>query len=234
MCSKVLAIIPARGGSKGIPRKNIKLFNGKPLIQYSINAAKESKYIERIVVSTEDEEIKNVSIECGAEVPFLRPGEFSSDISPTIDAVIYTLEMLKKEEGYVPEYVCLLQCTSPLRTNKHIDEAIEKLFATNMDAIVSVCMAEVNPYWSNVFKGDKLDYFLEEGKTIIRRQDLPDVYRMNGAIYIVKTKVLMEFKTFEPQNLTGYVMDNISSVDIDNPIDFKVAELLMKEGDKNA
>lgn len=231
---EILAIVPARGGSKGVPRKNIKDLNGKPLIAYTIEAAKASQYIDKVMVSTEDSEIKDVSLKFGGEVPFFRPQQLATDSSPSIDAILYTINRLKEEYNYFPKYVCLLQCTSPLRNEKHIDEAFLKLKETNMDAIVSVCEAEVNPYWSNVFKGDKLDYFLEEGKNITRRQDLPDVYRINGAIYIIKTDVLIENKTFEPDNLTGYIMDNMSSVDIDTSLDFSIAELLIKEGNKNA
>ncbi|GAA0758244.1 acylneuraminate cytidylyltransferase family protein [Clostridium sartagoforme] len=231
---EILAIIPARSGSKGVPRKNIKDLNGKPLIAYTIEAAKHSKYIDKVIVSTEDIEIKDVAIKFGGYVPFLRPNELATDSSPSIDAILYTINKLKQEYDYFPKYICLLQCTSPLRTAKHIDEAFLKLQQTNMDAVVSVCEAEVNPYWSNIFKGDKLEYFLEKGKTITRRQELPDIYRMNGAIYIIKTDVLMETKTFEPENLTGYIMDDISSIDIDTFLDFKVAEILIREGDTNA
>lgn len=231
---EVLAIIPARGGSKGVPRKNIKSLNGKALIGYTIEAAKSSKYIDKTIVSTEDEQIKAVALNFGAEIPFLRPKELATDMSPSIDGILYTINRLQEEYNYIPEYVCLLQCTSPLRTGKHIDEAFLKLKETNMDAIVSVCESEVNPYWSNVFNGNKLDYFLECGKTITRRQDLPEVYRMNGAIYIVKTEVLMEMKTFEPEKLTGYIMDNMDSVDIDTKLDFKLAELVIKERENNA
>jgi len=218
---EILAIIPARSGSKGVPRKNIKDLNGKPLIAYTIEAAKHSKYIDKVIVSTEDIEIKDVAIKFGGYVPFLRPNELATDSSPSIDAILYTINKLKQEYDYFPKYICLLQCTSPLRTAKHIDEAFLKLQQTNMDAVVSVCEAEVNPYWSNIFKGDKLEYFLEKGKTITRRQELPDIYRMNGAIYIIKTDVLMETKTFEPENLTGYIMDDISSIDIDTFLDLR-------------
>ena len=234
MMDKLLAIIPARGGSKGVPRKNIKSLNGKPLIAYTIEAAKHSKYIDKTIVSTEDEEIKDISLEFGAEIPFLRPEELATDNAPTIDAILYTVNRLKEEYNYVPDYVCLLQCTSPLRNSKHINEAFIKLKKTNMDAIVSICEAQINPYWSNVFKGDKLDYFLEVGKTITRRQDLPEIYRINGAIYIVKTQILIESKTFEPENLTGYIMDESSSIDIDTDLDFKIAEVMIKECDNNA
>ena len=231
---KVLVIIPARGGSKAIPRKNIKDLNGKPLIAYTIEETKKSKYIDRIVVSTEDDEIANVSVKLGVQVPYLRPKELSGDNSPTIDCVIHMISWLKESEGYIPDYVCLLQCTSPLRTYEDIEGTIEKAMDLNFDGAVSVCEAEVNPYWTNVFTGDKLNYFIEEGKKITKRQDLPKVYRINGAVYVIKTNILLKQKTFETDNITGYVMSNEGSVDIDDEIDFKLAELLMKERESNA
>lgn len=234
MNEKVLAIIPARGGSKGIPRKNIKKLNGKPLIAYTIDEAKKSKYIHRVIVSTEDKEIAEISRKFGAEVPYLRPLQLSQDDSPTIDCVIHMINWLKEKENYTPDYVCLLQCTSPLRTFENIDGAINKAISLGMDGVVSICEAEVNPYWTNVMDDDKLKYFIEEGEKITRRQDLPKVYRINGAIYLIKTNILLDKKTFETDNITGYIMSNESSMDIDTEIDFKVAELLMKECENDA
>lgn len=225
---EVLAVIPARGGSKGLPRKNIKDLNGKPLISYTIEEAKKSKYINKVVVSTEDEEIAEVSRNFGAEVPYLRPEELAKDNSLTVDCVIHMINWLKENENYIPEYVCVLQCTSPLRTFDDIDGTVEKMISTGMDGAVSVCEAEVNPYWTNIFNGDELVYFLEEGRKISRRQDLPPVYRMNGAIYIAKTQALIEYKTLEPNKITGYIMDADKSVDIDDIKDFMLAEVLIK------
>ena len=226
---KILAIIPARGGSKGIVGKNIKELNGKPLIAYTIEEAKKSEHINRIVVSTDNEEIANISKKYGAEVPFLRPLELAQDDTPTIECVIHMLNVLKENEDYIPDYVCLLQCTSPLRTFNDIDGTIEKLLSTGLDSAASVCEAEVNPYWTNIFNGERLEYFLKDGKEITRRQDLPNVYRLNGAVYVAKCDVLKNEMTFETEYTTGYVMDKNSSIDIDDIIDFKFAELLMKE-----
>ncbi|NFE20894.1 acylneuraminate cytidylyltransferase family protein [Clostridium botulinum] len=224
----VLSIIPARGGSKEVPRKNIKNLNGKPLIAYSIEEARKSKYIDRTVVSTEDVEIAKVSQKFGAEVPCLRPLELSRDDSPTIDCVIHMLNWLREEQNYIPDYVCLLQCTSPLRTYEDIDGTIEKALTSNFDGAVSVCEAEVNPYWTNVFDGDKLKYFLEEGKQITRRQDLPRVYRINGSVYVIKTEILLDEEVLEPSNITGFIMRNKKSLDIDDNEDFMLADLLIK------
>lgn len=229
MNKEILAIIPARGGSKGVPRKNVRELNGKPLIGYTIEAAKKSNRVSRVVVTTEDIEIATVSREYKAEVPYLRPDELSQDNSPTMECVLHMLNYLEKTEGYVPDYVLLLQCTSPLRNHSHINEAIDKLLNSDYDSIVSVCEAEVNPYWANIFEGDKLKYFIEEGRKITRRQELPNVYRMNGAIYLIKTEVLKKQKTFEPEEVMGYIMDSYSSVDIDTEMDFKIAEAIIKE-----
>jgi CMP-N,N'-diacetyllegionaminic acid synthase len=231
--NKILAIIPARGGSKGLPRKNIKELNGKPLIAYTIEAAQKSKYIDRIIVSTEDKEIEKVSKNWEAEVPYLRPKEMAIDTSSVVDCIIHMMNWLKDKEDYKPDYICLLQCTSPLRAGCDIDGAIEKLFETNMDGVVSVCEAEVNPYWTNVFEGNRLKYFLEQGKNIIRRQDLPKIYRLNGAIYVMKTEVFLRKKTFETNDITGYIMSSKNSIDIDTLIDFKFAELLLKDSEND-
>jgi CMP-N,N'-diacetyllegionaminic acid synthase len=229
----ILAIIPARGGSKGVPKKNIKSLNGMPLITYTIEEAKKSKYITRLVVSTDDERIAETAIRGNAEIPCLRPKELSTDSSKTNDCIIHMINYLKDKENYTPDYVCLLQCTSPLRTSEDIDGAIEKLLSTDFDGIISVCESEVNPYWTNVFEKDKLKYFIGEGKNITRRQDLPQVYRYNGAIYIIKTEILIKERTFEVENITGYVMSNEDSIDIDTITDFKIAEVLIKEREKH-
>ncbi|MDF2877900.1 MAG: acylneuraminate cytidylyltransferase [Clostridia bacterium] len=228
----ILAIIPARGGSKGIPKKNIKALNGVPLIGYTLQEVKKSKHITRVVVSTDDEEIAEVSRQFNAEIPCLRPKQLSTDTSSTVDGIAHMINYLNEKENYVPDYICLLQCTSPLRTNLDIDGAIDKLLNSDFDGIVSVCESEVNPYWTNVFEKNKLKYFIEEGKFITRRQDLPQIYRCNGAIYIIKTEVFIKEKTFETENITGYIMTNENSIDIDTTIDFKIAEILMKEREK--
>ncbi|MFT9494662.1 cytidylyltransferase domain-containing protein [Anaerosolibacter sp.] len=231
---EIAAIIPARGGSKGIPKKNIKLLNGKPLISYSITEAQKSSYITDVYVSTDDQEIARISEAYGAKVPYLRPSNLSIDSSPTIDSILHMTEWLLTSGNKIPEYICVLQCTSPLTKASDIDGTIKKLIETGMDGAVSICEAEVNPYWTNVFKGDRLEYFIEEGKNITRRQDLPEIFRLNGAIYVVKTEVLLSERTLEPKNITGYVMSNESSIDIDTMQDFMLAEFLMKEREKNA
>lgn len=225
----ILAIIPARGGSKGVPKKNIKLLNGIPLIGYTIQEARKSKYINRLVVTTDDIEISEMAKKFGAEVPYLRPKELATDTSLTVDSIMHMINYLQEIENYMPDYICLLQCTSPFRKYEDIDNAIEKLIYSEFDGIISVCEAEVNPYWTNIFEDNKLKYFIQEGKYIGRRQDLPKVYRYNGAIYIIKTEVFAKKKSFETDNITGYIMSNKKSIDIDTELDFKIAEIFMKE-----
>ncbi len=225
----IMAIIPARGGSKGLPGKNIRILNGKPLIAYTIEEALLSRNIGRTIVSTDDEEIAETGRRFGAEVPFLRPAELSSDFSPAIDTVIYTINRLKEDEGYTPDYVCLLQCTTPLKTAFHIDSAIEQLTVSGLDGIVSVCEASSHPYWMQVFNGDRLEYFMKQEKNILRRQDLPAVYMFNGAIWVVRTSSILEEKSLIVEKQTGYIMNAEDSVDIDTIMDFEYAELLIKK-----
>lgn len=229
---EIIAIIPARGGSKGLPGKNIRPLYGKPLIAYTIEEALKSKNIRRVIVSTDDHEIAELSIKYGAEVPYLRPAELASDYSPTIDTVIYAINKMKEVENYIPDYVCLLQCTTPLKTAVHIDGAIEKLIDSGMDGIVSVCESEAHPYWMQVFNGEKLEPFIGQDIKILRRQDLPEVYKFNGAIWVVKTQNLLEEKSLIVKNQTGYIMNIEDSVDIDTEADFKYAEMLIKVREK--
>ncbi len=219
-----LAIIPARGGSKRLPRKNLLDLCGKPLIAWSIEAALKSKYISKVIVSSDDEEILNIAKEYKADF-IKRPDELASDTATTFDALKHTLKNVGKYD-----YVVLLQPTSPLRTEKHIDEAIELLKEKNADAIISVCEMEHSPLWSNTLD-ENLDMsnFSRDEVLNKRSQDLPKYYRLNGAIYICKTdKLLQNESFFLKENIYAYKMDKKDSVDIDEEIDFKFAEILMK------
>lgn len=227
--NKVLAIIPARGGSKGIPRKNIASFCGKPLIAWSIEEALRSKYIDRVIVSTEDKEIGEVSQKYGAEVPFLRPVELSQDDTPGIDPILHCIKWLKLNEKCEYDYICTLQCTSPFRNSEHIDEALEKLLSNKGDSIVSISESEVSPYWMKKIKHGKLVDFIKNIPTYTRRQDLPKVYKINGALYMIKTSTLLKNKSWYSRNTLPYIMNRVDSIDIDEPIDLKIAEILMKE-----
>ena len=220
-----LVIIPARGGSKRLPRKNILDLNGKPLIAYSIEAGLQSKYIDKVIVSSDDNEILEIAAKYKAET-IKRPDFLASDTATSFDAIKHTIENL---ENY--EYIVLLQPTSPLRTAKHIDEAIELLKKKKADAVVSVCEMEHSPLWSNnLDESLSMNSFLRDEVLNKRSQDLDTFYRLNGAIYICKTeKLLKEKRFFLKENIFAYVMDKESSVDIDEEIDFRFAEFNLNQ-----
>ena len=220
-----LAIIPARGGSKRLPRKNILDLCGKPLIVHTIEAGLKSKYLDNIIVSSDDSEILEISKKYKVGT-IIRPNELSSDTATTFDTIKHTIENIKKKY----DYIILLQPTSPLRTEKHIDEAIELLEEKNADAVISVCETEHSPLWCNTLD-ENLDMsnFLRDEVLNKRSQDLPKYYRLNGAIYICKTEELLENKGFFiKENIYAYKMDKKYSVDIDEEIDFAIAEKLMQ------
>ena len=233
MIKKILAIIPARGGSKGIPRKNIKDLAGKPLIAWTIQAAQESRALDRIIVSTDDEEISQVSHKFGAEVPFLRPSELASDTAKSIDVVLHLLNKLAEDEHYFPDAVMLLQPTSPLRRSTDI-LAVIKLLQENetADAVISVSQVEHPISWLKEMDPDGKLNPLVETSPIFRRQDAKQVYELNGSIYLLKTAAIQKEQTFLPKNTYGYVMPFENSIDIDSPLDFRIAEMIVRE--KNA
>lgn len=226
---KILAIIPARGGSKGLPGKNIKKLNDKPLIAYSIEEALRSQLIDRVMVSTDSEEIAAISKQYGAEIPFIRPAELATDTASSVDVVIHAIEYLKENQNYIPEYVVLLQCTTPFKTSEDIDGTIEKCIKENMDAAVSICEAEVNPYWTVKFEGNKLKDVIPGGNAITARQLLPKAYRLNGGIYVVKTEVFLNERNFMPKHTTGYIMSQERSIDIDTADDFEQCQYWLEE-----
>lgn len=217
-----LAIIPARGGSKRLPRKNVLNLAGKPLIAWSIEAGIKSKYIDKVLVTSDDEDILNISKKFGANI-IKRPAELSSDISTTFDAIKHTIDNVEKYD-----FIVLLQATSPLRNEKHLDEAIELLELKVADAVVSVCEMDHSPLWSNTLDENlSMVGFLKDEVLNKRSQDLEKYYRLNGAIYICKTDKCLEEKSFFlKKNIFAYKMDRESSVDIDEEIDFKMAEII--------
>lgn len=225
---KILAIIPARGGSKGIPRKNIKSLNGKPLLYYTIEEALKSKYIDRVTVSTEDKEIADLSKVYGDDILLIRPKELAMDNTPGIDPILHAVKWFQSK-GYNYDYVICLQCTSPFRQVYQIDEAIEKLINEGADSIVSVCESEVNPFWMKTIENGLMKDFLNNIPFYSRRQDTPSVYRLNGSLYISKTEILLQNRNWYTDKTLAYVMDRNTSIDIDDMTDFKFAEFLMKE-----
>lgn len=223
---KILAIIPARAGSKGLPGKNIKPFGGKPMIAWTIEAAIQSQKFSKVIVSTDSDEIAEVAQHWGAEVPFLRPEHLSTDESPIIDTITYTLEKL----GEKFDAVCLLQPTSPLRVSQHLIEAADLFEKSSTSSVVSVTKVDKSPQWC--FWRDQdgaLTPILKEGHSLNRRQDLPDAFVLNGAIYIADTEALIRERKFLFDNSVSYPMSKESSIDVDDLIDFKLAQLILGE-----
>jgi CMP-N,N'-diacetyllegionaminic acid synthase len=218
----VLAIIPARGGSKGLPRKNILPLAGKPLIGWTIEAVKNSKYVDRIIVSTEDNEIADISKSFGADIPFLRPKFLAQDDTPSMDVVIHAINKVSDFD-----YVLLLQPTSPLRTNIDIDKCIKKCILNNALSCISVVAADKSPYWMYTINqnGSVKPILVEKG--YMRRQDLPMVYVLNGAIYFVKIDELIKTKQFVTEKSIAYIMPKTRSIDIDTELDFKFIENIL-------
>jgi CMP-N,N'-diacetyllegionaminic acid synthase len=223
----ILAIIPARGGSKGVLRKNIKLLCGKPLIAWSIEAALKSTLISNVIVSTEDEEIAEVAKSYGAQVPFLRPLELAQDDTPGIAPVLHALDKLPMCDS-----VLLLQPTSPLRTTVDIDNCIEFSKSTGAQSIVSVSEPSKHPEWMyRLDNNKKLQPYINITVSE-NRQELSSVYALNGALYYTKTDWLIENGTFITEETSGYIMPPKRSIDIDTMLDWKLAELLLEERTK--
>jgi len=224
MKPKVLAIIPARGGSKGVPRKNIRNLAGKPLIAWTIEEAKRSKYITRTILSSENQEIIKIAKEYGCDVPFVRPKEISQDHTPSITAVLHALEQCG---GY--DYVVLLQPTSPFRTAEDIDNCIEYTINQQAKFCVSVTEAEQSPYWMYTIENGKMKPVIQQNQLATRRQDLPNVYVLNGAIYVGRVEEIIEKKSFLTEETKSFIMSNENSLDIDTILDFEICEYLIEK-----
>jgi len=229
-----LAIIPARGGSKRLPNKNIRALNGKPLIAYSIEAALKCKLIDEVVVTTDSEEIASIAREYNAKVPFLRPSKLASDTSTTLDAVIHAIEFYKNVQRKEFDFVIVLQPTSPFRNNKHIDEAICLCEKKNANSVTSVCEVEHSPLWANTLdESFSMDTFIKNEFKNKRSQDLEKYYRLNGAIYLCNVNKLVKTNSFmQAASSYAYLMDNEDSIDIDTQLDFSFAELIINQGKK--
>lgn len=225
---KILTLIPARGGSKGLPGKNIKEIAGKPLIVWTIQTALQSNWLDKIIVSTDNETIASVARQAGAEVPFIRPKHLASDNAKGIDVVLHAIHWFE-EKGEYFDLLLLLQPTSPLRTVRDIENAIRLLFEKQAKAIISVCENEHPPYWSNTLPADHSMKNFINFDAIKNRQKLPTFYRLNGAIYLSEIEYLKQNKGFWGAQTYAYIMPNERSVDIDSLLDFKLAELLLNE-----
>ncbi len=226
---KSIAIIPARSGSKGLKDKNIKLLNGKPLIAYTIDAALKSQQFEVVYVSTDSLEYASISKSFGANVPNLRPKELAEDHTSSWDVVKYILEEYKKN-GLVFDTVMLLQPTSPLRAVEDIISAFKLFEEKEADAVVSVCEAEHSPLWCNTLPENLcMDQFIKTELSNKPRQQLDKFYRLNGAIYLLKTEMVERVDELYNKNCYAYVMKKECSIDIDDIYDFRMAEAILKE-----
>lgn len=225
---KILVVIPARGGSKGIPRKNIKPFGGKPLIYYTIDIARAIVPDEDICVSTDDDEIIQVVENYGLKVPFKRPEALATDTAGTYEVLLHALDFYEMQGNHYDALV-LLQNTSPFRTAEHVKEAL-KLYTPEVDMVVSVKECAANPYYC-VFEEDGEGYLhvCKGDGNIFRRQDAPKVYEYNGAIYIMNVEVLKTTHMHKMQKRVKYVMDERSSFDLDTMNDWMIAEMIKKE-----
>ena len=225
---KILGLIPARSGSKRITNKNIKLLNGLPLISYTISAGKASTLLTKLIVSTDSQEIATIATNFGAEVPFIRPAELSDDLASSKDVVAHSIRYFEKKNEFF-DAVVMLQPTSPLRTHKDIDQAI-KLLDQEFQSVVSVCKTRHSPLWVNKLPQNKSmkNFFSDASLKTLRSQDLPDYYRLNGAIYASTTKYFQSNDGFFGDKTKAYIMPEDRSVDIDDDLDFKLASCILK------
>ncbi|ALP52650.1 acylneuraminate cytidylyltransferase [Candidatus Tenderia electrophaga] len=220
---KVLGVIPARGGSKGLPRKNILPLAGKPLLAWTIATAKASRYLDRVILSSDDEEIMAVARQYGCDVPFRRPDELASDRATTMDALHHAMEQVP---GY--DIAVVLQPTNPLRTAADIDHSLERLEHSGAASCVTVTEPDKSPYWTFTMDKDVLTPLLGEEYAQKRRQDLPRAWVLNGCVYAVRTPWFREHHRLIGKDTVGQPMPKERSLDIDTELDLQIAELMLR------
>ena len=229
---RILALIPARGGSKGVPRKNVRLVFGKPLIAYTIEIAVAAKHLfHRIIVSTDDEEISAVSKQYGAEIPFIRPDKLSGDLVPTLPVVQHAVQFVEQQDDILLDWVFILQPTDPFRTVKDLEKGLELALSGPCDSVISVVRVyETHPVFMKRIKDDQLINFGVEAPEGTRRQDCePPAYMSNGAVYLTRRDVIMEQNSIWGTVTRPYIMPAERSVNVDSELDLKLIEVLMKE-----
>lgn len=227
---KILGIITARGGSKGIPGKNLAIVGGKPLIAWTIDAARESRWLTRTIVSTDSEEIAAVARECGADVPFLRPPELARDETPHLPVLLHALDWMEQQAGFKADYLLVLQPTSPLRTAADIDAAIELAREKDADSVIGMAEIHGHPYWCKTLLPDgRLAPLVSPPPGSLRRQDLPKALMPNGAIYLARIDWFRQHETFYGEKTFAYVMPPERSLDIDTPWELQLAQMIFRE-----
>jgi len=222
---KILALITARGGSKGIPRKNIKLLGGKPLLCWTIDAALQSKTIDRLILSSEDEEIVKIARNAGCEVPFIRPEYLAGDKTSSMDVIMHALG--KVEDVF--DYLLLLQPTSPFRSSKDIDGIVTSCLEQNAEMMISVAKLKKHPMFMYQLNGIFLKSF-SEAKEQLRRQDMPTAYEHNGSLYLAQIEFLKRVQSYTVPEARAFEMYGAANVDIDDPMDWQYAEFLVENG----
>lgn len=224
-----LGLVVARGGSKGLPRKNVLPLAGKPLIAHTVEAALAARRLDRVMLSSEDPEIIDAARAAGCPAPFVRPAELAGDRSSTVDVALHALAWLAERERYRPAIVVLLPATAPRRRAEHIDGALETLLGdASTEAVVAVTEADYPPYWMLQLSGNRLSWLFPEGARADHRQELPPAYRPNGSIYAIRTDVLEGRRTFYPPATAAYVMAREDSINVDAELDLLVAQALMR------
>ena len=227
----IIGLIPARGGSKGVLRKNIKLLQGKPLLCYTAEAALKASGLARVVLSTEDEEIAKVGRECGLDVPFLRPDELARDNSPTLPVIQHAVRMLESNDEPI-EAICLLQPTSPFRDTALIEQCIKLFIESGADTLITLLPVpeKYNPYFMYLQNGDgKLNYCMGEDTVAVRRQDVQPAYLREGSVYIIKRSVMMDDNSLYGPNIVGCPVNAEQSINIDTMDDWQLAEKYLEE-----
>ena len=228
--NSILCVIPARGGSKGLPGKNIKKLSGKPLIAYSIEQAKGAKYVDRVIVSTESRKIADIARRYGAEVPFMRPRKLATDDCSIIDVLLHAMDWMENNGKCKFDILVLLHATAPLRTSEDIDNSIKLLVDKKADNVFSVTEAHRNPYFNMVEVCKNGTVGLVKSGSFVTRQSAPRVFDMNASIYVWWKDVLRKKKSVFLKKSRVYVMPRERSVDIDDYLDFRIAEMLLKKG----
>ena len=226
--NNILTVIPARGGSKGIPKKNIRELGGKPLIEYTAEAALQSEMLSRVVLSTEDENIKNIGVKLGLEAPFTRPNELALDNTPTIPVIQHAVRFMEENEHYQPKFIVILQPTSPLRTKTHINQALDIFIKSDANSLVSVTEVPHNMIPNSVmqmkYNGRLKEFIVNDQRNNIR-QNKPEYYARNGAaIYICTYELLMKYNKLYDNDTVPFIMSKLESIDIDDEIDWIIAE----------
>jgi len=230
---RVLAVVPARGGSKGIPRKNLQLLGGRPLVAHAVATGLAARRVDRVLCTTDDAEIADAARAAGAEVPFLRPAELARDASEDWPVFMHVLEWLDRHAGWRPDLIVNLRPTSPLRTPRHVDDAIQLLLDTGADSVKAVCLARQHPHkmWLRQADGG-IEPYLKTPMRLSRGPDVPraeleDIYWQNGVVDVTRREVILEQRVMIGRRVAGLVTEPADSIDIDTPLDLALAELVL-------